>query len=212
MNLSLTQPITLEGSRVRLEPLTMAHLPVLLEIAQLEEYPVTFIPKTEAGMRRYIQAALDDQARGNALPFLTMDKLAGQPVGSTRFVEFEYWFWAPDNPHYRPTVPDAVEIGWTWLAPQAQRTSINTEAKLLMLGHAFEVFGVRRVTLKTDERNVRSRKAIERLGAHFDGILRAHRPAADGGIRDSAMYSLLAEEWPAVRARLLDLLAQGRRF
>lgn len=208
MSLGLTRPITLEGLRVRLEPLTLQHLPVLLELAGLEEYPVTFIPKTEDAMRRYIQAALDDQARGHALPFLTVDKLVDKPVGSTRFVEFEYWPWALDNPHYRPGLPDAVEIGWTWLAPHAQRTGINTEAKLLMLAHAFEVFRVRRVTLKTDARNLRSYNAITRLGANFDGILRAHRPASDGGVRSSAMFSILAEEWPEVKARLQGFLAR----
>jgi len=208
MNLGLTRPITLEGARVRLEPLTHESLSVLLELAGLEEYPATFIPKTEDGMRSYIQAALDDQAKGSALPFLTVDKRMDQPVGSTRFVEFEYWPWAVDNPHYRPGLPDAVEIGWTWLAPHAQRTSINTEAKLLMLVHAFEVFRVRRVTLKTDARNLRSRNAIARLGANFDGILRAHRPASDGGIRSSAMFSILAEEWPAIRLRLQGFLAR----
>ncbi|MCX8089206.1 MAG: GNAT family N-acetyltransferase [Meiothermus ruber] len=211
MNPHLIQPITLEGKLVRLEPLTMAHLPALLEIAQLEEYPYTTVPRSEVGMRRYIQAALDEQAQGHALPFATVDKRASCVVGSTRFMAFEYWPWPENSPHYRPQRPDAVEIGHTWLAPPAQRTGLNTEAKLLMLTHAFEGLGVRRVTLKTDARNLRSRRAIERLGAHLDGILRAHRPAADGGIRDSAMYSILAKEWPAVKARLLGLLAQTRQ-
>lgn len=113
MNLSLTQPITLEGSRVRLEPLTMAHLPVLLEIAQLEDYPYTTVPKSEVGMRRYIQAALDEQAQGQALPFAAVDKRASCVVGSTRFLAFEYWPWPENSPHYRPQWPDAVEIGHT---------------------------------------------------------------------------------------------------
>ncbi|MCX7782290.1 MAG: GNAT family N-acetyltransferase [Meiothermus sp.] len=209
MNPGLTQPITLEGTFVRLEPLTPQHLPVLLALAGLEEYPATFIPKTEDEMRRYIQAALNDQVRGYVLPFVTVDKRVNQAVGSTRFMEFEYWPWAEDSPHRRPGLPDAVEIGYTWLAPHAQRTGLNTEAKLLMLAHAFEVFRVRRVTLKTDARNLRSRKAIARLGAHLDGILRAHRPASDGGIRDSALFSILAGEWPTVKARLEGFLAQG---
>jgi RimJ/RimL family protein N-acetyltransferase len=160
-------------------------------------------------MQRYLQAALDDQARGHALPFATVDKRTNLVVGSTRFMEFEYWPWPEDSPHRRPGLPDAVEIGHTWLAPHAQRTGLNTEAKLLLLTHAFEVFKVRRVTLKTDARNLRSRQAIARLGAHLDGILRAHRPASDGGIRDSAMFSILAEEWPAVKTRLGGLLARG---
>ncbi len=207
MNPKLTQPITLEGRLVRLEPLTLEHLPVLLELARLEAYPYTQVPKTEEGMRRYIQAALEEQARGLALPFLTVDRRSGQAVGSTRFGAFEYWPWEADSPYRRAGLPDAVEIGWTWLAPQAQRTGLNTEAKLLMLTHAFEVYRVYRVTLKTDARNQRSRQAIARLGARLDGILRAHRPAADGGLRDSAVYSILAQEWPEVKARLQGLLA-----
>lgn len=211
MNPEITQPITLEGQIVRLEPLRMEHLPVLLELAQQEEYPVTTVPKTEAGMRQYIQMALEEQAKGNALPFITVNKNpstsgrgAGvrEIVGSTRFANFEYWNWPVDSPLARPGLPDAVEIGWTWLAPSAQRSGVNTEAKLLMLQQAFEVWQVRRLTLKTDSRNMRSRKAIERLGANFDGILRAHVPASDGGIRDSAMFSILPEEWSLVKQRL----------
>jgi N-acetyltransferase len=105
--------------------------------------------------------------------------------------------------------PDAAEIGWTWLAPEAQRTAVNTSAKLLMLEYAFEVWHVRRVTLKTDARNERSRNAISRIGAHFEGILRAHVPAADGGIRDSAMFSILDSEWADVKARL-EVRLKGR--
>ena len=100
--------------------------------------------------------------------------------------------------------PDAVEIGSTWLAPSAQRTAINTHAKLLMLTHAFEAWAVLRVTLKTDARNLRSRAAIERIGARFDGVLRAHMPAFDGGVRDTAFYSIVAVEWPELRRALLD--------
>lgn len=213
MNPAFTQPITLEGQIVRLEPLTMAQLPILLELAQQEDYPLTSVPRSESGMRQYIQTALDEQARHNALPLVTIAKnpsLAGEGrgniVGSTRFANFEYWNWGQGHPLARPGVPDAVEIGWTWLAPQAQRSGVNTEAKLLMLQHAFEVWQVRRLTLKTDSRNMRSRKAIERLGANFDGILRAHMPASDGGIRSSAMFSILAEEWPQVKANLLAKL------
>lgn len=208
MNLEITQPITLEGSRVRLEPLTLKHLPALLELAGLEEYPVTTVPKTEATMRAYIQTALEAQSKGNALPFVTVDKAVDKPAGSTRFANFEYWAWGEDHPLARPGVPDAVEIGWTWLAPQAQRTPINTEAKLLMMGHAFEVWKVRRLTLKTDERNVRSRNAISRLGANFDGILRGHMPASDGGVRNTAMFSILDSEWPQVKARLEGFLGR----
>jgi RimJ/RimL family protein N-acetyltransferase len=119
-------------------------------------------------------------------------------VGSTRFGNIERW---------SSDAIDAVEIGWTWLAASAQRTAVNTEAKILMLDHAFGVWRVKRVTLKTDARNARSRAAIARIGGKLDGILRAHMPAADGGVRDSAVFSILAAEWPAHRARLLDTAA-----
>jgi RimJ/RimL family protein N-acetyltransferase len=208
MNPEITKPIVLEGSRVRLEPLTLDHWPLLLELASLEDYPFTILPKTEAGMRGYIQAALDMQARGNALPFATMDKAVGRVVGSTRLANFEYWAWPEGSALARPGLPDAVEIGWTWLAPQAQRSGINTEAKLLQLNQAFEVWQVKRLTLKTDARNLRSRKAIERIGGKLDGILRSHLPASDGGVRDSAWFSILDSEWPTVKARLQGFLAR----
>lgn len=215
--MNIVQPIVLEGTRVRLEPLTLEHLPALLELAQLEDYPLTAVPNTEAEMQKYIEAALESQTKGSAIPFVTVDKnpsTSGRGagvrgiVGSTRFGNIEYWAWPEGSPMIRPGLPDAAEIGWTWLAPKAQRSPINTEAKLLMLTHAFEVWQVRRMTLKTDERNMRSRNAIARLGANFDGVLRAHVPASDGGIRNSAMYSILAEEWPMVKARLEGFLAR----
>lgn len=206
--MTIVQSVTLEGSRVRLEPLSLDHLPALLELAQLEPYPLTSVPSTEAGMRRYIEVALAAQALGSAVPFATVDRRADRPVGSTRFGNIEYWPWPEGAEAMRPGFPDAAEIGWTWLAPQAQRSGVNTEAKLLMLTHAFEVWQVRRVTLKTDERNLRSRNAIERLGARLDGILRAHLPASDGGVRNSAIYSILADEWPQVKARLTGFLSR----
>jgi RimJ/RimL family protein N-acetyltransferase len=191
---------------VRLEPLALTHVADLVAAASEDRstYGLTFVPSDEAGMRAYVSAALEDQAAGRALPFATVDAPAGRVVGSTRFGNLEYWRWPEGSAQQRgPREPDAVEIGWTWLMASAQRTAINTEAKLLMLGHAFETWGVHRVTLRTDVRNARSRAAIERLGARLDGVLRAHVPAVDGGIRDSACYSILAAEWPAVRARLL---------
>jgi RimJ/RimL family protein N-acetyltransferase len=137
------------------------------------------------------------------LPFATVQRSSGAVVGSTRFWSLEFWPWPENHPLRRPPgVPDAVEIGYTWLAPEVQRTALNTEAKLLMLTHAFEQWAVHRVSLRTDVRNARSRAAIERLGARLDGVLRAASPAMDGGIRDTASYSLLANEWPATRARL----------
>jgi RimJ/RimL family protein N-acetyltransferase len=160
--------------------------------------------------REYVDVALAEQARGVSLPFATRRVADGRIVGSTRFMTMERWVWPA--PHGRQTRPvgcvDVVEIGATWLAPDAQRTAINTRAKLLMLTHAFETWDARRATLKTDARNVRSRTAIERLGARLDGVLRAHMPAADGAVRDTAFYSILAGEWPSVKARLLGLVAE----
>ena len=156
-----------------------------------------------------INAALRDQEAGRALPFATFARATGRVVGSTRFGNIEFWTWAPGNPNQRgEDRPDAVEIGWTWLGAAAQRTAVNTEAKLLMLTHAFEEWRVHRVNFMTDSRNERSRNAILRLGARFDGILRAQRPASDGGIRDTAAFSIRESEWPMIRRQLQSRLDQ----
>jgi N-acetyltransferase len=205
---ALPQP-TLQGDHVRLVPLSLDHLDDLVRVAAgpRETYLLTIVPDGAAAMRKYVETALALREAGAAVPFATMRLTDGRIVGSTRFANLEYWAW-PGGARVPPEPPDAVEIGWTWLAADAQRTPINTEAKLLMLGHAFEEWRVRRVNLRTDARNVRSRTAIERLGAKLDGILRAHMPASDGGVRDTASYSILAEEWPAVKERLSDRLAR----
>lgn len=203
-------PVILQGAHVRLEPLALAHVPALCRVAggPRDTYAFTVVPVGEAPMRAYVETALAEQAARRAMPFATVDA-TGTVVGSTRFGNIEFWPWPPGNANQRGTdVPDAVEIGWTWLAASAQRTAVNTEAKLLMLTHAFETWRVHRVTLMTDARNTRSRAAIARLGAHADGVLRAHRPATDGSIRDSAAYSILEAEWPAVKARLRARLMQ----
>jgi RimJ/RimL family protein N-acetyltransferase len=154
-------------------------------------------------MAAYVDEALQLLAEGRALPFTTIDAVSGVVIGSTRYLNVEFWAWPAGNPLQRGEErPDVVEIGATWLAPAAQRTEINTEAKLLMLAHAFEVWRVHRVSLMTDSRNARSRIAILRLGARFDGVLRAARVAVDGVIRDTAAYSILENEWPAVKAGL----------
>jgi RimJ/RimL family protein N-acetyltransferase len=206
-------PLTLDGEDVRLEALALDHVDALCAAAaeSRDTYALTNVPADRAGMARYVDTALMEASRGVSVPFATVDKRRGRVVGSTRFGNLERWSW-PEPPPGQPPVaqsvgpspfPDAVEIGWTWLAASAQRTHVNTEAKLLMLGHAFDVWHVRRVTLKTDERNARSRANIERIGGRLDGILRAHMPSYDGGVRSSAVYSILADEWPAARARLL---------
>lgn len=208
---SVVTPVTLEGRWVRLEPLTRAHAEGLLAAAagSRDTYGFTLVPGTPAEAAAYIETALGEQEAGRALAFATVDRARGVVVGSTRLFNIEFWQWPPGNPSQRGLErPDVVEIGWTWLAAAAQRTPINTEAKLLMLIHAFEHWRVHRVSLMTDARNQRSRQAILRLGARFDGILRAARPASDGAIRDTAAFSILEAEWPAVRANLQSRLTQ----
>ncbi len=198
----------LTGKHVELQPLSLDHVDGLLAAA-LEDrsnYQWTWVPGDRDTMRRYVEVALAELDRGASIPYATIRRADAKPCGSTRFMNLERWPnpFLPPPPKTAP--PDALEIGTTWLSASAQRTAINTEAKLLMLGHAFEVMKVKRVTLKTDERNVRSRHAIARLGAKLDGILRAWQRAVDGGPRNTACYSILASEWPAVERGLRDRL------
>lgn len=198
----------LEGRQVRLEPLTLAHQDALWEAAQDggDTFRFTAMPRTRAQLREYVERALaarDQQA------FATVDRADGRVVGSTRFLDIQRWTWPVGllDPRASDTAAiDALEIGFTWLAPRARRTAINTEAKLLMLTHAFEALRARRVQLKTDARNQVSRNAIQRLGARFEGVLRQNLPAADGGVRDTAYFSIVAAEWPEAKARLLERL------
>jgi N-acetyltransferase len=204
-------PVVLEGQHVRLEPLGLDHARALLAAASgpRETYGFTTVPVDEPAMLRYIDAALRDQEAGRALPFATVAKATGRVVGSTRFGNIEFWAWPSGNAHQRgPDLPDVAEIGWTWLEADAQRTPINTEAKLLMLTHAFEAWRVHRVSLMTDARNERSRRAILRVGARFDGVIRAQRPGSDGMIRDTAAFSILESEWPTVKRQLQSRLDQ----
>jgi RimJ/RimL family protein N-acetyltransferase len=201
--------VVLEGVRVRLEPLAPAHLPGLVAAAaDRSTYGLAHVPAGPEQMAEYLAHARDEQAAGHHLPFATLDRVAGTVVGSTRFSELVPWRWPPGSAHQRRDRPDVVEIGHTWLARAAQRTGINREAKLLMLTQAFEVWEVHAVKLRTDERNARSRAAIEGLGARFDGVLRADRPGADDTVRASAYYSITAEEWPGVRRGLVAALAR----
>jgi RimJ/RimL family protein N-acetyltransferase len=197
--------LTLEDHEVILDPLSLDHAAALWEVSSSarEAFALTSVPATPNGMREYVGLALADQERGVALPFVTRDVRTGRVVGSTRFMNIERWTWPVPSEHQRAADEiDAVEIGATWLSLEARRTATNTHAKLLMLTHAFEAWKVRRVTLKTDARNERSRRAIERIGARLDGVLRAHMPAFDGAVRDTAYYSILREEWPGVGERL----------
>lgn len=204
-------PLHLADGVVSLEPMSPDHVDALWAAAAgpRDTFVLTRVPASLEATRAYVEDAMAERARGASVPFVTRDARAGQVVGSTRFMTIERWKWPPQHAgNERPEgCADALEIGATWLAPAAQRTAINTHAKLLMLTHAFEVWEVRRVMLKTDARNARSRAAMERIGARFDGVLRAHMPAFDGEVRDTAYYSIVASEWAEVRRQLRRVLA-----
>lgn len=192
------------GRTVRLEPMQADHVDALAEAAAEDRatYQWTFVPDGRAAMAAYVELALQGREDDLFTPFVTVRADDDRIVGATRFLT-ERWDWSASDPdRQRVDTPDVVEIGWTWLAASAQRTPINTEAKLLMLTHAFETWEVHRVCLRTDRRNERSRNAIERLGASLDGVIRADRPGSDGTVRDTAHYSISAAEWPAIRAKL----------
>jgi len=203
----VTQPV-LEGATVTLRPLAISDAAVLAAAAaeSREHYVYTRVPDGVAEAESYIAGALRDLDDGRRMPFVTLWR--DRVVGSTSYLDIEQWRWPAGSPHQRTDRPDVVEIGATWLSQSAQRTRCNTEAKLLMLRHAFDVWEVHRVALKTDERNLRSRQAIERLGARLDGVRRADMPGQDGSVRSSAYYSIVRAEWPAVSARLEAALAR----
>jgi RimJ/RimL family protein N-acetyltransferase len=211
---AMPEPLTLEGRYVRLEPLSETHIDRLAVAASEDRstYQWSTAPDGRDQTATYVADALEKMALGTQVAFATVRKGTGAPdivVGSTRFYEVAFWRWAPGSPHQRQGVPDAVDIGYTWLAASAQRSPVNTEAKLLMMGHAFETWRVHRVGLQTDARNTRSRAAIERIGGRLDGILRADRPGTDETVRDSARFSILAAEWPDVKERLSARLGRG---
>jgi RimJ/RimL family protein N-acetyltransferase len=191
----LVEPVTLYGSAVRLEPLTIDHVPALALVG-LDPELWRWIPRpvtTVEEMHRYVSEALEEQRRGASLPFAIVDPAGDQAIGSTRFANIQ--------PAHR-----RLEIGWTWLARSHQRTGANTEAKLLLLRHAFDVLGAHRVELKTDALNETSRKAILRLGAVEEGIFRRHVVTSTGRVRDTVYFSIIDLEWPAIRARLEGML------
>ena len=184
----------LQGRHVRLVPMTLDHVPGLWEASNPELWRLTTSQvHGEDDMRRYVQAALDAQARGTALPFVTLDAAGERVIGSTRYLNVE--------PRHR-----RVEIGSTWVAVPWQRTAVNTEAKYLMLRHAFETLGCIRVELKTDVLNERSRRAILRIGAREEGILRKHAITEAGRIRDTVYFGIVDDDWPSVKARLESML------
>ncbi|HEX9438840.1 MAG TPA: GNAT family N-acetyltransferase [Roseiflexaceae bacterium] len=189
------EPITLEGRWVRLEPLAYHHAAGLAEAARDEEI-WRYMPAkltTIEQIKHWITETLALQATGAVLPFAIVERAEGRAIGSTRYLNI--------MPRDR-----GLEIGWTWLGRAAWRTAVNTECKYLLLRHAFETLDCIRVQFKTDQRNERSRRAIERIGGQFEGILRQHMVLPDGSYRDSAFYSIIDAEWPAVKAKLADRL------
>jgi N-acetyltransferase len=194
---SRLEPVTLTGRLVRLEPLAFEHVPGLAEVAlepAIWQWTIAR-PTTEAELRTWAETAIANRKSGTEYPFATIDLATGRPIGSSRYMNIAL-------EHRR------VEIGWTWVAPAWQRTGANREAKLLMLGHAFGTFGCRRVEFKTDSLNERSRAALLGIGAQFEGIFRNHMVMPDGRMRHSAYYSVIDDEWPAVRAALERSLAR----
>ncbi len=202
------ESVVLRGQTVLLRPLAAEDAAAVAKASPPREaFPYSFLPESGLeGARRYIEGALRHQREGRRIPFAVLwhDKF----VGSTSYWDLETWTWPAGSPLHRPGRPDALEIGATWLSESAQRTRCNTEAKHLLLAHAFETWEVHRVTFRTDERNTRSRRAIERLGAVFEGVLRADRDGADGTVRNTAHYSIVRAEWPGVKMRLERHLAR----
>ncbi|MFI1975755.1 GNAT family N-acetyltransferase [Streptomyces wedmorensis] len=203
MGFTLEGPV-LEGAFVRLEPLGHHHATGLADAAEEERdsYGFTWVPRREE-VPAYVDTQLGRAADGRLAPYVQVDAATGRIVGATSFWEPRPW---PSGEGLC-----AIEVGFTWLAASAQGTGINTEAKYLLFRHAFETWGVARVDLKTDSRNARSRAAIESVGATFEGVLRnsarSWAPGEDGRLRDSAVFSIITEEWPARRAALEHRLA-----
>lgn len=186
------EPVVLEGSRVRLEPLRPDHLADLTRVALdpvLWQWTIMG-PQDEPGLRRWIETALANAEAGTERPFATIDRATGRAIGSSRYLSIV--------PEHR-----RLEIGWTWVGTAFQRTGANREAKLLQLTHAFETLEANRVEFKTHARNERSRNALAGIGATFEGVFRNHMIMPDGSIRHSAYFSITAEDWPAVKATLV---------
>ena len=194
----VVEPVRLQGRYVRLEPLTRGHCAGLSEVG-LDEDLWRWIPtpvRTAEQMAAYVEIALKDQASGMALPFVLIERASGRVMGSTRYANI-------DREHHR------LEIGWTWVARAWQRTAVNTEAKYLLLQHAFETLRCMRVELKTDSLNAKSRAAILRIGARQEGIFRNHMITSSGRIRHTVYFSVIDSEWPEVKARLAERLEKG---
>ncbi|GAA5006572.1 GNAT family protein [Kitasatospora paranensis] len=200
MTAKLPAPTVLTGRHVRLEPLAEAHVPDLFAASGGDEEVWRWlpydVPQSEQEMALHIGARLAEAAGGGCVPFAVIDLADGRAVGVTCYLDYS----AQD---------ELVEIGGTWYARRVWRSAVNTEAKLLLLTHAFDELGMGRVSWKTDHRNERSQNAIRRLGAVYEGTLRRHRRRPDGSWRDSVYFSMLDDEWSAARARLTERLAAG---
>jgi N-acetyltransferase len=200
-------PITLTGRHVQLEPLQLAHVDELLEASTVsrDTYGYTEVPGDREAMQHYVERLVEDHANAKVLPFAQRRLDTGQLAGCTRFMEPRWWRGRRD--------PDEIEIGGTWLSATAQRSAVNTEAKYLLLSHAFEQWEVWRVAICTDEHNARSRASIERIGATFEGVLRNHRlryNTATPEPRNTAVYSITDSDWPAVKRSLEQRLSDNR--
>ncbi|HEY1502092.1 MAG TPA: GNAT family protein [Acidobacteriaceae bacterium] len=203
------EQFTLTGKHIRLEPLKPHHIEALSAVASPGDaglYRWTFVPQGIDQTTQYVNTAIGGRDAGIAYPFATVRQADNVIIGSSRYFDVERWAWPAGHERHGRLHPDVCEIGYTWLGSSSIRTAANTEAKLLMLTHAFEEWQVLRVCLHTDERNERSRVAIERIGGKFEGILRSHRLAADHVPRNSARYSIVAPEWPEAKHRLTALL------
>jgi RimJ/RimL family protein N-acetyltransferase len=201
---------SLEGKHVRLEPLEPHHIEALTAASAIDPslYQWSAVPVGAAAVQAYVESAMRARTAGTAVPFAVVRVSDGAIIGSSRFFDIERWPWPADHANAQRELPDVCEIGYTWYTKSAIRTAANTEGKLLMLTHAFETWHMTRVCLHTDERNARSRAAMERIGCKFEGILRSHRLAVDLVPRNSARYSIVAAEWPGVKARLQAMQAK----
>jgi N-acetyltransferase len=202
------ESVILQGQHVRLEPLEHGHVDGLVAAAAADPslYQWSPVPQGRNEAIKYVDTALAWRDAGTAVPFAIVRRNDDVVIGSTRFWNLEYWAWPEGHASHGRSTPDACEIGYTWLTRSAIRTGANTEAKLHMLTHAFESWQVLRVCFHTDVRNQRSRAALDRIGGRFEGILRAHRMAADYIPRDSARFSIVAAEWPVAKERLVERL------
>ncbi len=205
--------VPLEGRFVHLLPLSLDHVDDLLDVAldDRSAFTLTPVPWDETSMVAYLERALAEREADHHLPYATWSVEGRRIVGTTRFYDLTSWDWSSMSAGPEAGRParryDLASIGYTWLHPSAQRTRINTEAKLLMMTEAFDRWNVVALHMQTDARNARSRAAISRLGFTLDGVIRADKAGADGRVRDSAVFSMTAAEWPAHQARLTDRLA-----